>query len=600
MKIGIVGTGRIAARFLEESKYVEGLKVVAIYNRHIESVRWFVKQNQIDEKEKVLMTDDWSLLIESVDAVYIATPHETHVSYAKAALEKGVHVLCEKPMALTKAEAEDLFEIAHQNNCVCMEAIKTAYCPGFARIRELIKSGVIGKVHDIDSTFTKIGTAAGREMWGPYGGSFIELGSYVLLPIVKLYGTEELSIIPYSLQSVLGTDSYTKMTFIYPNGVATVKTGLGIKSEGELIISGDDGYIRVPSPWWLTKRIEVHHENPNQIEVYEEEFLGSGLRYEILAFIKQIQEVGKSHLENGLSEKESIWLAEKIQKFVQNRSDHAEWSVDEHNCDVTEQEQLKKIKIWAHRGCSMEYPENTLLAFQKAADIQGITGIELDVQLTKDKKVVVIHDEKVDRTTNGTGNVCDYTLQELRKLYITKSNSNDIYYMSEGNVLHIPTLQEVFDLLAPYCKNRGLRINIELKNSLIPYEGMEQQVINLVQEYDLEDYIIYSSFYHASMKLIKQIDPNAQVGFLAVDYHRFLEGLDEYGGNAIHPGQVGMPLNLDAIQSIQERGIAVRMWNGNEPFYGQCRNLPEFDLRKYYRLGATDIFTNVPERYCKR
>lgn len=600
MKIGIVGTGRIAARFLEESKYVEGLKVVAIYNRHIESVRWFVKQNQIDEKEKVLMTDDWSLLIESVDAVYIATPHETHGSYAKAALEKGVHVLCEKPMALTKAEAEDLFEIAHQNNCVCMEAIKTAYCPGFARILELIKSGVIGKVHDIDSTFTKIGTAAGREMWGPYGGSFIELGSYVLLPIVKLYGTEELSIIPYSLQSVLGTDSYTKMTFIYPNGVATVKTGLGIKSEGELIISGDDGYICVPSPWWLTKRIEVHHENPNQIEVYEEEFLGSGLRYEILAFIKQIQEVGKSHLENGLSEKESIWLAEKIQKFVQNRSDHAEWSVDEHNCDVTEQEQLKKIKIWAHRGCSMEYPENTLLAFQKAADIQGITGIELDVQLTKDKKVVVIHDEKVDRTTNGTGNVCDYTLQELRKLYITKSNSNDIYYMSEGNVLHIPTLQEVFDLLAPYCKNRGLRINIELKNSLIPYEGMEQQVINLVQEYDLEDYIIYSSFYHASMKLIKQIDPNAQVGFLAGDYHRCLEGLDEYGENAIHPGQVGMPLNLDAIQSIQKRGIAVRMWNDNEPFYGQCRNLSEFDLRKYYRLGATDIFTNVPERYCKR
>lgn len=471
INIGIIGTGRIAARFLEESSYVSGINVSSIYNPHLESALWFAKNNKIDIDGPMILTDDIEVFFDSVDAVYIATPHETHTEYISMALRRGKHVLCEKPMGLNKSDIKEMLAIANDNNLVCMEAIKTAYCAGFQQILDIVKSGAIGKVRDVEAAFSKIGAAAGREMWGRSGGSFTELASYCLLPVMKLLGTDVKDIHTYSVESPLGTDSYTKMMITYEDGVATIKTGLGVKTEGELIVAGDDGYIRVPSPWWLTKRIEVHHENPNQIEVYEEEFAGGGLRYEIEAFVKCINNPGNV---KKITDEESIWLSDMMEQFLAKRK------VDVHSADT---ESLRNVNIWAHRGSSMMNPENTLLAFRKAAELEGITGIEFDVQLTKDGEIVVIHDEKVDRTTDGTGNVRDYTLNELKQLTIS----------GDGEVHSIPTLRETFEMLAPYCKNKGLRLNIELKNSIIRYEGMEQKVIDMVSEFNLEDYVVYSS-----------------------------------------------------------------------------------------------------------
>lgn len=576
INIGIIGTGRIAARFLEESSYVSGINVSSIYNPHLESALWFAKNNKIDIDGPMILTDDIEVFFDSVDAVYIATPHETHTEYISMALRRGKHVLCEKPMGLNKSDIKEMLAIANDNNLVCMEAIKTAYCAGFQQILDIVKSGAIGKVRDVEAAFSKIGAAAGREMWGRSGGSFTELASYCLLPVMKLLGTDVKDIHTYSVESPLGTDSYTKMMITYEDGVATIKTGLGVKTEGELIVAGDDGYIRVPSPWWLTKRIEVHHENPNQIEVYEEEFAGGGLRYEIEAFVKCINNPGNV---KKITDEESIWLSDMMEQFLAKRK------VDVHSADT---ESLRNVNIWAHRGSSMMNPENTLLAFRKAAELEGITGIEFDVQLTKDGEIVVIHDEKVDRTTDGTGNVRDYTLNELKQLTIS----------GDGEVHSIPTLRETFEMLAPYCKNKGLRLNIELKNSIIRYEGMEQKVIDMVSEFNLEDYVVYSSFNHDSIGLVKQIKADAEVAYQAGDYHRCMDGIRKYGGMTIHPAQWGMPVNKGDVEDIRNAGFCVRMWNGSEPLYGQCRTLPDTDLREYYRLGATDIFTNVPERYC--
>ena len=100
------------------------------------------------------------------------------------------------------------------------------------------------------------------------------------------------------------------------------------------------------------------------------------------------------------------------------------------------------MRIWAHRGCSQRYPENTLLSFEKAAAIQSLTGIELDIQLTKDGQLVVIHDERVDRTTEGIGFVRDYTLAELKRLHI---------YADVNNSQKIPAMEEVLNLLEPRC-----------------------------------------------------------------------------------------------------------------------------------------------------
>lgn len=119
------------------------------------------------------------------------------------------------------------------------------------------------------------------------------------------------------------------------------------------------------------------------------------------------------------------------------------------------------MKIWAHKGCSQNYPENTFLAFSKAVGIEGLTGIELDIQLTRDGEMVVFHDEKVDRTTDGIGELRTYTLAEVRTLKIDVGN---------GNFEKLPTIEEVLDLLEEKLR-QGLRLNIELKN----YEGMEEK-----------------------------------------------------------------------------------------------------------------------------
>lgn len=575
INIGIIGTGRIAARFLEESRYVSGINVSAIYNPHIESVLWFAKNNNIDIDGPMILTDDSDAFFGAVDAVYIAAPHETHQEYIRMALDKGRHVLCEKPMGLNKSDITELLSIARTKGLVCMEAIKTAYCAGFKKIEDIVRSGAIGKVRDVEAAFSKIGAASGREMWGRSGGSFTELASYCLLPVMKLLGTEVKDVHTYSVESPLGTDSYTKMMITYEDGVATIKTGLGVKTEGELLVAGDDGYIRVPSPWWLTKRIEVHHENPNQVEVYEEEFAGGGLRYEIEAFVQCINNSG---MDKKITDEESIWLSSMMEQFLANRGEVKQ---------TVDTEALKRVGIWAHRGCSMMNPENTLPAFKKAAELEGITGIEFDVQLTNDGEIVVIHDERVDRTTDGTGNVCDYTLAELKKLSITGDDS-----------YRIPTLREVLELLKPYCVNKGLRLNIELKNSVVRYRGMEQKVIDMVSEYGIESYVVYSSFNHDSIGLVRQLKADADVAYLAGDYHRCMDGIRKYGGTTIHPAQWGMPVNKTDVEAIQKAGMRVRMRNGSEPLYGQCRTLPDMNLREYCRFGATDIFTNVPERYC--
>ena len=153
------------------------------------------------------------------------------------------------------------------------------------------------------------------------------------------------------------------------------------------------------------------------------------------------------------------------------------------------------MKIWAHRGCSQMYPENTLLAFEKAMNVQGLAGIELDIQLTKDGKLVVIHDERVDRTTEGIGFVRDYTLSQLKKLHI---------YADDSPTQSIPAMEEVFDLLESRMK-AGFKLNIELKNSVYPYDGMEEKITEMVHKRDLGKSIVYSTFCAKSLERLKYL-----------------------------------------------------------------------------------------------
>lgn len=314
-QIGIIGTGRIAERFVPEAKLVSGINTQGIYNPNIESAMRFADKWQVDYYVKI---EDF---FDAVDAVYIASPHETHYSYIKMSLEHGKHVLCEKPMVLEKAQAEELFGHAKKHNLILFEGIKTAYCPGFSKLLGIALSGMIGSIRNVEACFTKLENPANRELTDlKFGGSFTELGSYSMLPIIKIFGTDPEDVRFDLIKNKNGLDTFTKAYFRYPNGLGTATCGLGVKSEGQLIISGTKGYIIAEPPWWKTTYFEVHHENPNDVEKYSDRFLGDGLRYEIGDFISMIN--GNTKSEFKLTRQDTIAMSEIMERFLQgNRFD---------------------------------------------------------------------------------------------------------------------------------------------------------------------------------------------------------------------------------------------------------------------------------------
>jgi len=317
--LGIVGTGRIAERTMEELKFVSGVFTTAAFNPHIESARRFA-----DKFELEYAFDAYPEFLNTVEAVYIASPHGTHYDYAKHALVLGKHVLCEKPLVLKKSQAEELFDLAQKNGLVLMEAIKTAYTPGFRDMLAIAKSGKIGSIRDVEATFTKL-VASGenvREYDGSVGGAFTELASYPLLPIMKLLGTDYQDMRFEYFTDENGVDIYTKAYFKYPNAMATAKAGIGVKSEGQLLVSGTKGYILIKSPWWLLKGFEVCHEDVNQNEYFPASFPGYGMRFEIADFIRNIREIGLRNYK--LSRDDSVTIAGVIEKFMDERKLHLE------------------------------------------------------------------------------------------------------------------------------------------------------------------------------------------------------------------------------------------------------------------------------------
>lgn len=240
------------------------------------------------------------------------------------------------------------------------------------------------------------------------------------------------------------------------------------------------------------------------------------------------------------------------------------------------------MRIWAHRGCSHRYPENTLLAFEKAQAVQSLTGIELDIQLTKDGEMVVIHDERVDRTTDGSGYVRDHTLVELKKLKIDAG---------DNPVQSIPTITEVFDLLETRLKS-GLKLNIELKNSVCPYDGMEEKIVDLVHKRGLEKAVVYSTFYARSLAKLKAIDADAELGMLDSRVSDCMyKAKGGCGAVALHPFWRGMDLTAQEL-----KGYTVRAWMSGH-LYPEKPTGARLDFAPLESQGITDIILNEPEVY---
>lgn len=283
VRIGIAGTGRIASRFVSESRFVSGVEVVAGYNPSMESARKFAERFELEGA-----FDDYAAFLDTIDAVYVASPHQHHHEQTVAALKAGVHVLCEKPMALCERDVRKAYSLAYEKGLTLLHAVKTAYCPAFEHLQILAKSGRIGRIVDVDASFTKLENKGSRELTDDgFGGSINELSSYPTMAIARLLGTKA-GEIRFKAFREGGIDLFSRGTVSYPSKSASFKVGLGAKTEGSLVISGTKGYVYVPAPWWKTDYFEMRFEDPSAARKYFFAFDGEGLRYEILEFIKCI------------------------------------------------------------------------------------------------------------------------------------------------------------------------------------------------------------------------------------------------------------------------------------------------------------------------
>ncbi len=284
VKLGIVGTGRIANRFIPEASFVSGVQICGAYNPLIAETTAFAERHGIG-----LATDDYGTLLNHVDAVYIASPHLSHYDYIKEAIMAGKHVLCEIPMVLSGTQATELYALAEQHGVVLLEASKTAFCPGFNHMVTLVKSGVIGTVVDVRASLSKlISRKDVRELdAGQAGGCMTELSPFPLLSIIKILG-RNIHDMHFHSKIENGVDVFTKGVLNFDHAVSTITLGLGVKTEGNLVISGTKGYIYVPAPWWLTSYFEVRYENQTENKKYFYPYDGDGLRYELQEFISMI------------------------------------------------------------------------------------------------------------------------------------------------------------------------------------------------------------------------------------------------------------------------------------------------------------------------
>jgi glycerophosphoryl diester phosphodiesterase len=230
-------------------------------------------------------------------------------------------------------------------------------------------------------------------------------------------------------------------------------------------------------------------------------------------------------------------------------------------------------QIFAHRGYSSAFAENTMSAFI-AAEKAGADGLELDVQLTKDGEVVVIHDERLDRTTSGKGFVKNTTFNEIRKLNANKN----------GNKEPIPSLIEVLE----WMQSNHMVCNIELKNNLFPYEGMEEKVIQLVRRFNLSNRIIISSFNHYSIVLSYRSAPEIETAPLFNEriYMPWVYA-QSIRAQGIHPKLAS--ITDEIIKSAIENGVAVRPYTVNK----------DADMHRLFKLNCTSIITDDPVKALK-
>ena len=274
LKMGIVGNSPFLSKVKEEDKYVNGVEIIGICTDNLDAM-------SNDVKHLPIITNNYDVLLDSVDAIYLKSAFEDRYEMIKKALSKGKSVLCESPMALSKKECNSLFKLAQKNECVLIEGIRTLYSTAYERLLLLIKAGKIGNVMSVDVASTSLK----REKGNYY--SLYEWGANALYPVLQILGTD------YKKKEIVthldNGDAFTRINFVYDNAVASITVAEGAKREGDLVITGTNGYIYVPAPWWKTDYFEVRYENQDNNKRYFYQLDGEGIRYALVAFTRAVK-----------------------------------------------------------------------------------------------------------------------------------------------------------------------------------------------------------------------------------------------------------------------------------------------------------------------
>lgn len=287
VRLGLVGESPILNKIERESQYVNGLESGKVFTLNDA----YLSDNLKRSAQQAASYQD---LLDDCDALYVISAPEKHNAQIREALQKGKHVLCESPVTMETEQWEELRQMAKDKQLVLMDSIKTAYSVAYYRLLLLAKGGIIGDIISVDATCTSLvdfdPTQDSQKSLYEWN-SICAWGPTALLPIFQLLGTAFTSkqIATHFLDENQKYDAFTKISFVYPHAVASLKVGQGVKSEGSLVISGTKGYIYVPAPWWKTDYFEVRYENPQNNKRYFYQLDGEGLRYMLLSFLKAIR-----------------------------------------------------------------------------------------------------------------------------------------------------------------------------------------------------------------------------------------------------------------------------------------------------------------------
>lgn len=285
IKFGVVNVEHHSKRFVKELACVNFTKVNSVYDKNVASV-----YSELNLPTKAHKFDDYDeFLASDIDVVYICGDISSRYNLVKKALLSGKNVLCENPISIKEGEAEELFSIAKKQKKLLLLALKTAFAPAFNKLLEQINQGVIGEVRDIRATFTTLYKQRGFDEEYVKNGATNLLMSYPSLLVHKIAGKYDSIdffdqvIDNYDVSNVVMTRHKNQVL-----GMASV--GVEVKSDGNAIISGTNGYVYIPAPWWLTKEFHIRFEDPSKEIKFEFEFAGEGLRYMISEFVSLVRQ----------------------------------------------------------------------------------------------------------------------------------------------------------------------------------------------------------------------------------------------------------------------------------------------------------------------